>query len=161
MPGEREWARRSGSARKEKREIGEEPRGETRDVEACDLAPALDLRVDLTGAAGCVGLARIAKRRRWPLQRFSSRGGPDRVQLTRSALAWASVVPAVATGLGVGLLNRSQREAVNMMTSLWGDLTASLAGIDLRVEGEQHLWSRRPAVFIFNHQSYLDGLLLM
>jgi putative phosphoserine phosphatase / 1-acylglycerol-3-phosphate O-acyltransferase len=30
----------------------------------------------------------------------------------------------------------------------------------VRVTGEEHLWSRRPAVFIFNHQSGLDMLLI-
>jgi putative phosphoserine phosphatase/1-acylglycerol-3-phosphate O-acyltransferase len=29
------------------------------------------------------------------------------------------------------------------------------------VTGEHNLWCRRPAVFIFNHQSILDGLILM
>jgi putative phosphoserine phosphatase/1-acylglycerol-3-phosphate O-acyltransferase len=34
------------------------------------------------------------------------------------------------------------------------------AGVDVRVQGEGHLWSHRPAVFIFNHQSAIDMLLL-
>ena len=106
-------------------------------------------------------LAQIAKERKWPVQRFSSRGRPSLSQIGRSALAYASVVPAATAGLAVGLLNRSHREAINMAGSLWGDLTTSIAGIDLRVEGEQHLWSHRPAVFIFNHQSGLDAPLAL
>ena len=46
-------------------------------------------------------------------------------------------------------------------SAIWGDLATSLAGIDLRVEGEEHLWSNRPAVFIFNHQSALDAILML
>jgi putative phosphoserine phosphatase/1-acylglycerol-3-phosphate O-acyltransferase len=76
-------------------------------------------------------------------------------------LIYASLVPSVGFGVAAGLLNRSKREALNVMGSLWGDLAASLAGIDLRVEGEQHLWSHRPAVFIFNHQSGLDLILML
>jgi putative phosphoserine phosphatase/1-acylglycerol-3-phosphate O-acyltransferase len=53
------------------------------------------------------------------------------------------------------------REAVNVAGAVWGDLATSLAGVDLRVEGEEHLWSRRPAVFIFNHQSALDAILML
>lgn len=106
-------------------------------------------------------LAQIAKERRWPVQRFTSRGRPDFEQIARTALAYASIVPSVAAGIGVGLLNRSHREAVNMMGSLWGDLSTSLSGVDLRVEGEQNLWSHRPAVFIFNHQSGLDAPLVL
>jgi putative phosphoserine phosphatase/1-acylglycerol-3-phosphate O-acyltransferase len=48
-----------------------------------------------------------------------------------------------------------------MVASMWGDLATSLAGIDVRVEGEEHLWSQRPAVFIFNHQSGIDALLMI
>ena len=106
-------------------------------------------------------LTQIAKERLWPVQRFSSRGRPTLAQLARTGLAFASVVPAAAAGLALGLLNRSQREGANLAGSLWGDLTASIAGIDLRVEGEEHLWSHRPAVFIFNHQSVLDAPLLL
>ena len=64
------------------------------------------------------------------------------------------------TGVGVALLNRSRRDGVNLAASTWADLASALAGIDLRVEGEEHLWSHRPAVFLFNHQSAVDTLLV-
>jgi putative phosphoserine phosphatase/1-acylglycerol-3-phosphate O-acyltransferase len=70
-------------------------------------------------------------------------------------------VPSALAGAAVGLLNRSQREAVNMMGPLWADLSTALSGVDLRVTGEEHLWSHRPAVFIFNHQSGLDATLMI
>jgi putative phosphoserine phosphatase/1-acylglycerol-3-phosphate O-acyltransferase len=57
-------------------------------------------------------------------------------------------------------LNGSRRQAVNLTAATWGDLGTALAGIELRVDGEEHLWSHRPAVFIFNHQSGIDMLLL-
>jgi putative phosphoserine phosphatase/1-acylglycerol-3-phosphate O-acyltransferase len=71
------------------------------------------------------------------------------------------VVPAAWAGVAAGLVNGSWREGVNVTGSLWGDLAASLGGVDLRVEGEEHLWSHRPAVFIFNHQSALDAILVV
>src|SRR5690606_19069670 len=33
-------------------------------------------------------------------------------------------------------------------------------GLDLNVKGEQHLWSQRPAVFVFNHQSKADVVII-
>src|SRR5207244_13271570 len=36
----------------------------------------------------------------------------------------------------------------------------ALAGVRLNVVGEENLWSSRPAVFIFNHQSSLDALIV-
>jgi len=106
-------------------------------------------------------LARVARERRWPVRRFQSRGRPGLEEVARTALAYGSVVPAAVTGLAVGLLNRSHRDAINFAGSMWGDLTTALSGIDLRVEGEEHLWSHRPAVFIFNHQSGLDAPLMV
>jgi putative phosphoserine phosphatase/1-acylglycerol-3-phosphate O-acyltransferase len=106
-------------------------------------------------------LAQIAKERQWPVRRFRSRGTPSLGDLVRTGLFLGSVVPSVWAGVAAGLANRSQREAINMLGSVWGDLATSLAGVDLRVEGEEHLWSHRPAVFIFNHQSGLDAVLMV
>jgi putative phosphoserine phosphatase/1-acylglycerol-3-phosphate O-acyltransferase len=36
------------------------------------------------------------------------------------------------------------------------DIALALAGVQLRVSGEEHLWTLRPAVFVFNHQSSMD-----
>jgi putative phosphoserine phosphatase/1-acylglycerol-3-phosphate O-acyltransferase len=106
-------------------------------------------------------LAQIAKERQWPVRRFTSRGRPGVGDLLRTGLTYASLAPSLWAGAAAGLVNGSYREAVNVSGSLWGDLATSLAGIDLRVEGEEHLWSHRPAVFIFNHQSALDAILMI
>jgi putative phosphoserine phosphatase/1-acylglycerol-3-phosphate O-acyltransferase len=106
-------------------------------------------------------LAQIAKERVWPVRRFTSRGRPSAGDFVRTGLTYASLAPSVWAGAAAGLINGSMREAINVTGSMWGDLATSLAGIDLRVEGEAHLWSHRPAVFIFNHQSALDAVLMV
>jgi len=106
-------------------------------------------------------LAQIAKERQWPVRRFSSRGRPGLGDIVRTGLTYASLIPSFWAGAAAGLVNGSYREAVNVSGAVWGDLATSLAGIDLRVEGEEHLWSHRPAVFIFNHQSALDAILMI
>jgi putative phosphoserine phosphatase/1-acylglycerol-3-phosphate O-acyltransferase len=106
-------------------------------------------------------LAQIAKERQWPVRRFTSRGRPSTGDLVRTGLVYASLGPAVWAGAAAGLLNRSHREGINVAGSLWGEQATSLAGIDLRVEGEENLWAERPAVFIFNHQSALDAILMV
>lgn len=105
-------------------------------------------------------LAEIAASRDWPVRRFVSRGIPGPEQLLRTALSIGSVVPSFLLGLPAALLNQSWRRAVNIATSTWGELGTALAGIELQVSGEEHLWSHRPAVFLFNHQSGIDPLLL-
>jgi putative phosphoserine phosphatase/1-acylglycerol-3-phosphate O-acyltransferase len=105
-------------------------------------------------------LAGIARDRGWPLRRFTSRGRPNLEAVTRTALAYASLVPTAWASAAVALANRSQREGANVLTSAWPDLATALAGVELDVTGEEHLWSHRPAVFIFNHQSAVDTLLV-
>jgi len=105
-------------------------------------------------------LAQIAKERHWPVRRFSSRGTPGAEDWARTALAYASLAPSLGAGLLAGLVSGSRREAINTGGALFGDLATSLSGVDLRVEGEENLWAQRPAVFIFNHQSGLDLILM-
>ncbi len=106
-------------------------------------------------------LAQIAKERRWPVRRFTSRGRPSAGDIVRTGLTYASLIPSVWAGAAAGITNGSMREAINVAGSVWGELATSLAGIDLRVVDEEHLWSHRPAVFIFNHQSALDAVLMI
>jgi putative phosphoserine phosphatase/1-acylglycerol-3-phosphate O-acyltransferase len=59
-------------------------------------------------------------------------------------------------GVAIGLLNRNRRQGANVAAAIGPDLALALAGVELTVHGSEHLWSHRPAVFIFNHQSGLD-----
>jgi putative phosphoserine phosphatase/1-acylglycerol-3-phosphate O-acyltransferase len=105
-------------------------------------------------------LAEIAATRGWPVRRFTSRGTPGVTEVLRTSLAVGSLVPSLLLGLPAGVLNGSWRRVINIALGTWGELGTALAGVELQVTGEEHLWSHRPAVFIFNHQSGLDMLLL-
>jgi putative phosphoserine phosphatase/1-acylglycerol-3-phosphate O-acyltransferase len=101
-------------------------------------------------------LAAVARERGWPVRRFTSRGTPGAIDLLRTLSVYGSLVPAGLAGLAAGVANQSRREGVNLFGSFWADLALSLAGVHVQVTGEEHLWSHRPAVFVFNHQSALD-----
>jgi putative phosphoserine phosphatase/1-acylglycerol-3-phosphate O-acyltransferase len=105
-------------------------------------------------------LAALAVREGWPVRCFGSRGRPGPSSVVRTAAAYGGMATAFGA-LGVGLLKRSRRDAVNFATSVGSDVTLRLAGVELNVTGSEHLSSHRPAVFIFNHQSILDGFILM
>src|SRR5207247_10144613 len=94
--------------------------------------------------------------RGWPAYRLSGRGRPSVESVVRTGAAIAGLGTAAGLGIAIGLLNRSRRDGANFATSVGADAALALAGVRLRVVGEQHLWSRRPAVFIFNHQSSID-----
>jgi putative phosphoserine phosphatase/1-acylglycerol-3-phosphate O-acyltransferase len=105
-------------------------------------------------------LAALAERQGWPVQQLGSRGRPGLGSVARTAAAYGGMVTVFGAGLGVGLLKHSRRDAVNFATSVGSDLTLGLAGVKLNVTGAD-LVKHRPAVFIFNHQSILDGFILM
>ena len=63
-------------------------------------------------------------------------------------------------GLGLGLVNRSRRTAVEITASVGSELALAAAGVDIQVAGAENLWSARPAVFVFNHQSQLDVIIM-
>src|SRR5437867_7299947 len=105
-------------------------------------------------------LAAIAALRGWPARRFTTRGTPGLTDVVRSSLALASIVPSFVLGAVPGVLNWSRRDMVNLAITTWGEVGTALAGVHLQVQGEEHVWSHRPAVFVFNHQSAIDMLLL-
>lgn len=53
-----------------------------------------------------------------------------------------------------------RRRAANAAYRLWGRLGTRAAGIRLEVQGSAHLWSARPCVFLINHQSAVDPLIV-
>jgi HAD superfamily hydrolase (TIGR01490 family) len=106
-------------------------------------------------------LARVAKARGWPTTEFVGTPRPGLTEITRTAGAFGALAVAFGTGVAVGVLNRSRRDAMNITMSTGSDLALSLAGVRVNVAGEHHLWSHRPAVFIMNHQSLLDGFVVM
>ena len=101
-------------------------------------------------------LQRIAERNGWPIRRFGSRGSTQASDWIRSLLMPVNLVGSFAAGLPIWLLTGSKRDALNFSISVFADTASALIGLNLRIAGEEHLWSRRPAVFIFNHQSNVD-----
>jgi putative phosphoserine phosphatase/1-acylglycerol-3-phosphate O-acyltransferase len=105
-------------------------------------------------------LGGLARERGWPVRVFQSRGIPGLADIFRTGLVYGSLVPSMLLGAPAWLFNRSRRDAINLGISLWGDFGSAIAGLELKVRGEKHLWANRPAVFIFNHQSAADALVV-
>ena len=105
-------------------------------------------------------LTAIAEERGWPIRRFKSRGQPQITDYLRSIIATVSLIPTAAAGLPIWALTGSKSEARNFATSLFADVSSALIGLNLVVRGEQYLWKERPAVFVFNHQSKVDVVIM-
>jgi putative phosphoserine phosphatase/1-acylglycerol-3-phosphate O-acyltransferase len=101
-------------------------------------------------------LAQVAAERKWPIRRFTARK-TGLSEVLGTGAAYASMIPAVLAGRAVSLLTGSRRSGANLTMSSWADVTSAAIGLDLRVSGRENLWSHRPAVFVFNHQSAADA----
>jgi putative phosphoserine phosphatase/1-acylglycerol-3-phosphate O-acyltransferase len=106
------------------------------------------------------GLARVAAERGWPVHRFEPRGRPGIIHMVRTTAALGGIATTLGVGLGIGVLNRSRRAALNYVATAGPEVALGLAGVELKVTGEEHLWSHRPAVFVFNHQSSFDVIVV-
>ena len=104
-------------------------------------------------------LAAAAKRNGWSRYELDSRGFVGVGDLARTLLTFGSAVPFLMAGLPIRVLGGTQQEATNFSVATWASMASVVARLKLIVEGEEHLWSHRPAVFLFNHQSAIDILI--
>ena len=103
-----------------------------------------------------LGLTAEAQERGWPITRLTRVNRLTPTTVARTAASMAGLGAGVAAGLGLGLLNRDRRTGLEAAATIASELSLALAGVKLNVVGQDNLWSARPAVFLFNHQSQLD-----
>ena len=105
-------------------------------------------------------LRAISERRGWPVRRFASRGRPTPTDWVRTAMVPATLLGSFMSGLPIWALSGSKRDALNFSMSVFADVASALIGLNLSIKSEHHLWSHRPAVFLFNHQSNVDMVII-
>ncbi|AOW91838.1 phosphoserine phosphatase [Rhodococcus sp. WMMA185] len=106
-------------------------------------------------------LASTARENGWPSVTLRPpKNGVDLVSIARTTTAIGALMGAAAFGASAGVLTQNRQTAANLVGSFGPDLALAICGINLRVEGRENAWSARPAVFMFNHQSSLDTLII-
>ena len=105
-------------------------------------------------------LRSIARGRGWPVQDFHSRGKASVGDYLRTASAQLSLVGSFVAGLPIYAITGSLNKSRNFSTSLFADTACAMIGLELDVKGEENAWSNRPCVFVFNHQSQADTLVI-
>lgn len=98
-------------------------------------------------------LASVAKKRGWPVLRFSSRGEGSTL---RTLAGFASMVPLAGVATAVGVLRGSKRSGLNFLAGNWPKVLFALNGVNFNVVGEENARESRPAVFLFNHRNGFD-----
>jgi putative phosphoserine phosphatase/1-acylglycerol-3-phosphate O-acyltransferase len=94
------------------------------------------------------------------VQDFNSRGNASIFDYLKTAATQVSMLTSFAAGLPIYALTGSLNKTRNFSTSLFADTACALTGIELDVEGEENAWANRPCVFVFNHQSQADVIIL-
>ena len=96
----------------------------------------------------------------WPVLNLREPRSPG----LRSYLGTVGMLVGLNAGFGVGaavgLLNRDRQRGANAAISVGTDIGLKLAGISLDVIGEHNLTKARPAIFIGNHTSALDPVIV-
>jgi putative phosphoserine phosphatase/1-acylglycerol-3-phosphate O-acyltransferase len=105
-------------------------------------------------------LREAARENDWPLEKYESRGQGKPVDYVRTIYATGSLIGSAIASLPIWALTGSKREAMNFSTGLFGDIATALTGCELEVTGEENLWTSRPCIFVFNHQSKADVMIL-
>ena len=101
-------------------------------------------------------LTKVAVRRGWPIQRFTSRRLNSGL---RSLAGVAGIFPIAGAGLALGLVRRDKRAGLNFTVPNWLRTMFRINGVTLKVSGRENLWQQRPAVFIFNHRNNFDAFM--
>ena len=105
-------------------------------------------------------LKKTAYRRGWLVHEFNSRGWVGAGDVARTLATFGTAIPTFAAGLPFRFIGGTAADAMNLSLAAWSSMAAIIARLKLIVEGEKHLWSQRPAVFVFNHQSAMDMLIV-
>jgi putative phosphoserine phosphatase / 1-acylglycerol-3-phosphate O-acyltransferase len=105
-------------------------------------------------------LAAHARRHQWPELAFSTRGMPSAESVARTVLTAQTVVATTALGMLNKRLGLTGFRSANQLTRIFGDIGSACAGLDFEIEGLDNLRRDHPAIFVFNHQSLLDAMVL-
>lgn len=85
---------------------------------------------------------------------------PDALSIVRTIVGYSGIYPFMAAAAGIGVVNRRMKTGLDFMMSTYPGFALAAGGVEARVSGVEHLWSARPAVFIFNHRNMIDGLIV-
>lgn len=105
-------------------------------------------------------LLETARAQSWPVLSMHEplRAGLRSVVGTVGAIGGLNA--GLVTGAVLGAVTRDRRRGINAGISLATDSALALAGVKINVVGEENLWRARPAIFVGNHQSSLDPVIM-
>ncbi|MEU2031558.1 HAD-IB family hydrolase [Nocardia amamiensis] len=105
-------------------------------------------------------LAEVADRQRWAKLSFRPRRPPRAGDYVRTAAGFAGLLGGALFGVASKAQTRDRQQMADAMMGQAARNTLRIAGVQIRVTGAEHAKSPRPAVFLFNHQSQFDIIIV-
>jgi len=105
-------------------------------------------------------LRRTAEASGWPVLTLREPRSPGLRAYLGTSAAVIAANTGLITGVACGALTGDRRLGLNAGIELAAALALASAGVKLDVVGEENLQKARPAVFVANHQSTLDAVVL-
>ncbi|NEW38851.1 HAD-IB family hydrolase [Nocardia cyriacigeorgica] len=106
------------------------------------------------------GLAVTCVERDWPAMIFRARTPPHAADITRTVAGFAGLIGGAITGVISKSYTRARRPMADALMKFGTGATLRATGVRLRVTGAHNARSPRPAVFVFNHQSQYDVIIV-
>jgi putative phosphoserine phosphatase / 1-acylglycerol-3-phosphate O-acyltransferase len=105
-------------------------------------------------------LIEAAQRAGWTMLRFPARRKASLATRARSLGAYCALTATSLGGLAYAVASGKKRRAAELVSAISSDVMLAITGVEVETQGEHHLWAHRPALFLFNHQSTVDGYVL-
>ncbi|PXX66807.1 putative phosphoserine phosphatase/1-acylglycerol-3-phosphate O-acyltransferase [Nocardia tenerifensis] len=106
------------------------------------------------------GLTTAAAEHKWPTMRFRPRLAPRPADYARTTAGFAGLLGGALYGVAAKSPTKDHRQMADALLEHAAGNTLRVAGVRLRVTGAEHARAPRPAVFLFNHQSQFDIIIV-
>lgn len=127
-------------------------------TDALDDLPLMDAVKHPVAVNPSRALRDHARAENWPILDFNSRKRATARDLLRTAAMYGSLIPARWLGKAKHLLGAADKKSAALEAfTTYSEVGLELAGVKLQIKNEKYLWETRPAIFVINHQSVLDG----
>lgn len=105
-------------------------------------------------------LRATANQQGWPILDMSEPLRAGVRSLVGTAAAAGGLNAGLMAGVVLGAIRGDRRAGTNVGIPLACDTALTMAGVKLRITGEENLWKSRPAIFIANHRSSIDPVVM-
>lgn len=105
-------------------------------------------------------LSTVAAERDWPTLRFRPRLAARPADYARTTAGFAGLLGGAFYGVAAKSPTKDRQQMADALLEHAAGNTLRIAGVHLRVTGAKNAHAPRPAVFLFNHQSQFDIIIV-